>query len=190
MYRRAYSEVELLDMMGHDFRDGESYHVISGGDIDSLSFLKVILRQQDLEYCLLSTWCMALADVDEIASWIREGKIKSMDCYVGEIFPGSYYAEYAKLKEVIHAIGGRVAVFRNHSKVYAGYGKKFAFAIESSANVNTNPRAENTCITIGKEIYAFYREYYDGIVSFMKEEIEKIRATPIPKKEVAKQWKW
>ena len=62
--------------------------------------------------------------------------------------------------------GGRLAVFRNHSKIYAGYGEKFAFGIETSANVNTNPRTENGCITISKEIYEFYREYFDGIVSF------------------------
>lgn len=62
--------------------------------------------------------------------------------------------------------GGRVAFFRNHSKIYAGIGPKFAFGIETSANVNTNPRTENGCITISEEIYRFYKEYFDGITSF------------------------
>lgn len=67
-------------------------------------------------------------------------------------------------------VRGRVAVFRNHAKIYAGYGPKFAFGIESSANINTNPRTENGCITIGREIYEFYKEYFDGIISFIKDE--------------------
>jgi hypothetical protein len=63
---------------------------------------------------------------------------------------------------------GTISIFRNHSKVYAGKGEKYAFAIESSANINTNPRTEQTCITIGDDIYQFYKDYYSKIVSFEK----------------------
>ena len=167
LYRKAYSEVQLLDLVGCNFQDGESWHVISGGDIDSLSYLSLILRAQPLDYCLLSTWCMAMDDVQKIAEWLQTGKIKKLDCYVGEIFPGSYSREYNRLKEVTKGYG-RICVFRNHSKVYAGYGSKFHFAIESSANINANPRTEQTCITIGEDIYEFYKDYFDGIQSFEK----------------------
>jgi hypothetical protein len=86
--------------------------------------------------------------------------------YLGEIFPGTYKLEYALLKPIIEKYGGRVAIFKNHSKIFAGYGNKYAFGIETSANINTNPRTENGCITIGKEIYEFYKSYFDGIISF------------------------
>jgi hypothetical protein len=167
IYRRAFSETQLLDLTGLNYmKDGESYHFITGGDVDSLSFLKIILRQQDLKYCLFSTWCMASEDIYQIEEWLNNGKIKKIDAYVGEIFPGTYRLEYQLLKPVIEKHGGRVAVFRNHSKIYAGYGDKFYFGIQSSANINTNPRSENACITIGKEIYEFYKAYFDGIISF------------------------
>jgi len=168
IYRRAFSETQLLDILGFNFKNGESYHVITGGDVDALSFLKVILRQQKLEYCLFSTWCMASEDIYQIEEWLQNKTIKKIDAYVGEIFPGTYRMEYAKLKPIIEKYGGRVAVFKNHSKIFAGYGKKFHFGIETSANINTNPRTENGCITIGKDIYEFYKEYFDGIVSFIK----------------------
>jgi len=168
IYRRAFSETQLLDILNLDMKDGESYHIITGGDVDSLSLLKIILRQQDLEYCLFSTWCMASEDIFQIQDWLESGKIKKIDAYVGEIFPGTYKLEYRLLKPIIEKHGGRVAVFRNHSKIFAGYGKKFYFATEGSANINTNPRTENACITIGKEIYDFYKEYFDGIISFEK----------------------
>lgn len=165
LYRRAYSESQLLDILGIDFKDGECYHCITGGNVDALSYLKVILRQQDLEYCLFSTWCMAADDVLDIETWLNEGKIKKIDAYVGEIFPNSYPLEYARLIEIVPKFGGRVAVFRNHSKIFAGYGKKFYFGVETSANINTNPRVENGCMTIGKGIFDFYFEYYSGIKS-------------------------
>jgi hypothetical protein len=167
IYRRAFSETQLLDLVGMNYmQDGESYHFITGGDVDSLSYLKIILRQQDLDYCLLSTWCMASEDIYQIEEWLEMGKIKKMDAYVGEIFPGTYKLEYLMLKPIIEKYGGRVAVFRNHSKIYAGYGDKFSFGIETSANINTNPRTENGCITIGNDIYEFYKNYFDKIISF------------------------
>lgn len=59
-YRRAFSEMKLLDLCGEfKFTEGHSYNFLTGGDIDSLSFLKCILRQQDLEHCLAATWCLA-----------------------------------------------------------------------------------------------------------------------------------
>jgi len=167
-YRRAFSETQLLDIFDHEFRDGESHHVITGGDIDALSYLKIILRAQDLDYCLFSTWCMAAEDVYQMEDWLASGKIKKMDAYVGEIFPGTYKQEYALLKPMIESYGGRVAVFRNHSKIFAGYGDKFYFGIETSANINTNPRTENGCITIDRELFEFYKTYFDGIISFDK----------------------
>jgi len=170
-YRRAFSETQLLDLMwGEDYADGTSYHFITGGDVDALSYLKLILREQDLEYCLLSTWCMASEDIYQVEDWLNTGKIKRADAYMGEIFPNSYNLEWRLLCPIIRKHGGRVVVFRNHAKIFAGYGDRFAFGIQTSANVNTNPRAENGCITIGQDIYEFYREYFDGIISFVKEE--------------------
>ncbi len=167
-YRRAFSETQLLDltMKGFPFKDGDAYHFITGGDVDSLSYLKIILRQQKLDYCLLSTWCMAQEDIFQIRDYLDDGKIKRMDAYVGEIFPGTYRVEYNALKPIIERYGGRVCVFRNHAKIWAGTGKKFAFGIQTSANMNENPRTEQGCITIGKDIFEFYKAYFDGIVSF------------------------
>ena len=167
-YRRAFSETQLLDICDLPFKGGDSYHFITGGDVDGLSYLKIVLRQQDLDYCLFSTWCMASEDIYQIQDWLKSGKIKKMDAYVGEIFPGTYKLEYALLRPIIEAHGGRVAIFRNHAKIFAGYGEKFYFGIETSANINTNPRTENGCITIDKKLFEFYKEYFDGIVSFNK----------------------
>jgi hypothetical protein len=169
LYRRAFSETSLLDACGaFDFQDGHSYHFITAGDVDALSYLKAVLRQQPLNYCLFSTWCMAAEDILQIEEWMQAGRIEKLDAYVGEIFPNSYRVEYQMLKDLFarNKGAGRIAVFKNHSKIFAGTGPKFAFVVESSANINTNPRTENGCITIDRGLYEFYREYFDGIKSF------------------------
>lgn len=55
---------------------------------------------------------------------------------------------------------------RNHSKVMVLFGEKFDAVIESSANVNTNPRIENTVITVDSELALWYKNFFDGIKSF------------------------
>lgn len=167
LYRRAYSETQLLDVVDFRYEEGHSYHFITGGDVDSLSFLKTVLRQQDIDYLLFSTWCMAAEDIRQIDEWISEGRIRRMDAYVGEIFPTTYKVEWAMLKDMMQRHGcGRLVAFRNHSKIFAGYGR-FPFVIESSANINTNPRTENACITIDKGLFEFMKEYFDGINSIV-----------------------
>ena len=46
----------------------------------------------------------------------------------------------------------------------------FYFGIQTSANINTNPRTEQGSITGDRGIYDFYREYFDGIISFEKDD--------------------
>lgn len=163
---RISSEKKLLEILPTELQPGYSYHCISGGDIDSLSYIKHIINQQTLDYLLFSTWCLAVDDIEQMNIWLQTGKIARIDAYVGEIFPNSYKKEYLALCQMVSAYNGRVCTFRNHAKIFAGVGPKFAFAIESSANINTNPRAENTVITICPEIYAFYKDFFDHIKSF------------------------
>lgn len=165
--RRIKSELALEQVLPWHFENGAAYHCFSFGDVDSLTYLRAIVKQQRVEYALLSTWCMAITDVEEIEKWVQCGDLGRIDFYVGEIFQASYADIYLKLSELVRRCGGRVAIFRNHSKVMAGFGERFDFAIESSANVNTNPRSECTCITIDTGVARFYKEeVFDGIHSF------------------------
>ena len=169
IYRRAFSELKLLDCLNDEkLKEGHSYHFITGGDVDSLSFLMLALRTfKKLDYLLISTWCMANEDVLAIFELYDKGIVKNIDFYVGEIFPGSYKAEYRLLKEKVDERKcGRIAVFKNHSKTFAGISGNSGFYIQSSANINTNPQTEQACITVSKEAALFCKEFYDGIKSF------------------------
>ncbi len=167
LYRRAFNELQLMDIMPKEINQGETIHIISGGDVNSFSYLKWMLRKQDLEYLVISTWCMAMQDAEEIVKFVNNGQIKDLDIYVGEIFNSRYLDVYTYLNTYLNK--GRIATFKNHSKVYAGFGEQ-PFAITSSANVNTNPRTEQTNIFMDSEAATFYKEYYDGIVSFTEQD--------------------
>ena len=172
-YRRAFSEVKMLEAMKYvTLESGKTYNFITAGDVDSLSYLKIVLNQHNLDYVLASTWCMAAEDILQFINWYEDGRIKHLDMYLGEIFPGSYKIEWAMVKKFYNENpdAGRVAVFKNHSKIYAGcnIAANFYFGIQTSANINTNPRTEQGSITVDKGIFDFYKDYFDGIKSFVK----------------------
>lgn len=163
-------EIAAAEVWPATLEPGTSYHFISQGDVDALSYLAAILRTHRLDYLAFSTWCMALDDVAQIERWLIDGHIGRVDAYCGEIFPSQYADEHALLCDVIRTHGGRVCVFRNHSKLMIGYGPEdLAFVCESSANINTNPRAEQTAIHLDRGLADFYREFFDGVKSFNRD---------------------
>lgn len=169
LWRKAASEKALEDAMPWHFQEGDCYHCFSFGDVDSFSFFKMVLRQQPIKYAAISTWCMAGEDVTDLRRWHEQGLVGRVDFFMGEIFRGSYPDVYAATRQFIDECGGRLVIFRNHSKVMAIHGERFDCLIESSANVNTNPRSENTVLTVDRDLTAEYIQLFSEIIPFNKD---------------------
>ena len=167
---RILSEIALEKELPFHFESGVSYHCISKGNIDSLSYMRFVVRQQKIKYALLSTWAMAIEDVKEIRSWIEKGIVGRFDFYVGENlkYPTSF-PQYQLLIDTCKTFGGRVCLLRNHSKTAIFFGEKFDCVIESSANCNGNPRIEETVITMDTDLALFYKKFWDEQVSLDSE---------------------
>lgn len=166
--RRAKAERTLADILPARFEHGDSWHVISHGDIDALSYLRHALAGvTHFDHVLLSTWCIAKPDIDELTTWLDSGRIDQLDFYVGEIFPNQYGDEYEQAMRMSDIYGARLVIAKNHSKVTLAshHQSDYHLAIESSANVNTNPRIEQSTIHCSKDIVAFYRDFYHGLRS-------------------------
>lgn len=119
--RKALSEQHMNEVLDWHLEEGSAYHCISGGDVDFLTYMRGIVKQHPLEYCLFSTWCMAMEDAQEIVGWLKRGLIKRADVYVGEIFIQHYMAIFEFLAEEIPRYGGRLCMQRNHAKVMVGF---------------------------------------------------------------------
>ena len=165
--RRAKCEQVLSEILPAELDRDTSYHVMSHGDVDALSYLRHVVNAQSLDSVYLSTWCMALPDVQEIQSWLEAGRLGVVNWFVGEIFPNQYCDEYELVSKLVQRHGGRLCVARNHSKVMLEMNAEADYfaVIESSANVNTNPRIEQTAIHRNEDLYWFYRDFFDGLVS-------------------------
>lgn len=106
--RRAKSEQHLDEIMPTIETDA-SYHVLSHGDIDSMTYLIHLLKKNGpLDTLMISTWCMAMPDIEEIATALKTGMIGFCHFCVGEIFPGQYGPEYEAIRELERAGLARV----------------------------------------------------------------------------------
>ena len=166
--RRANAEKNLAGVLPARIDAGDSWHCISRGDIDSLSYLRHLLNGlPHLDLVVMSTWCIAKPDLEEIAAWLDSGRIDAFELYAGEIFPSQYGDEYETCLKLCNTYGIKLCIARNHSKVtLAGCAEANAWlVIESSANVNTNPRIEQTAIHHDRALFDFYRDFFHGIRS-------------------------
>jgi len=162
-FRRFTSEKRLEEVLDWDFEPGAAYHILSAGDIDSMSILRFVLRQQPLEYLLFSTWRMSLLDVQEFARLVKIGRIRRLDSYLSDRFNTLEDEAFAELLNLHKTHGGRVALTWNHSKTFVGFGPRFSFVAEGSANINTNRRIETTCVTINHDLALFYKDFFDSV---------------------------
>lgn len=165
--RRAKCEAALQEILPSKLEMGTSYHVISHGDVDSLSYLMHIVKNTPLDAVLISTWCMAMPDLEWLREQVETWRVGKIDFVLGEIFPASYPDEYDACKQIEADELGSFRIAKNHAKIILGSHAESGlhFAIESSANLNTNPRIEQTAIHLDKTLHDFYADFFAGIKS-------------------------
>lgn len=167
---RTTSEILLEDVMPWHFQNGCAYHIFAYGTIMSISFLRLILKQQPLEYLSISSLSMSPTDLAILEKWVDKGLVKRLDLYAHQFVGAQQMSCYTTAFELAKKTGGRVGLLRNHSKVMTGFGEKFDFVIEGSANLCSNGNCEQVCINIDSGLARWYKEeIFDNIQSFNRD---------------------
>lgn len=123
IHRRSYGVEQMIDAMNFErFKNGHSYHIMTSGKCDALSFLKlVLLNYKNLKYLLISSWVISGEDILQLEEWLTNGVISKIDFYLGEIYPKQYSVEWQMLNKLRDKTDcGRIKVFRNHAKILSG----------------------------------------------------------------------
>lgn len=146
---------------------GYSYHVISKGDVDALSYLTMLIENHGpFDDFYGSTWTMSRQDCELLDKYLESGLIKKISFFTGEYFAKRETSVYATLLKVIEKHQGRMRMFKNHCKLLLveNQANQFWAVAEGSANFTTNPRAEQTTITASRELYDFYKGWFEELL--------------------------
>lgn len=165
---RLLSEKQLADNMDWHLEKGAAYHIVSYGDVDELTFIRHVAHDQRIEYAAIASWAIAQVDADMLDDMVARGIIGRIDYIVGDVFRTHlrYRSIKTTLEKTAARCGGRVLTCRTHMKAAALFGEKYDCVIESSANIETNPRGEQTCITVDAGLALFYKEWLDNLPNF------------------------
>jgi hypothetical protein len=163
---RVHREENLRKVFPEKVEAGTAYHFLSSGDIDQLSYPTVLIEKMGLFDCFYcSTWTMTHLDVQIIEGWAERGLIQSPTFAVGEYFQKRETAAYATLAAMLQRTGGRLRCFPNHAKlVLMGSAARDEWMVlTGSSNLSMNPRCEQTILWNDREIFEFYRGWFESL---------------------------
>ena len=164
--RRVTSDEQLAELVPARIEAGHSCHVLSSGKVDVLSFTRHLLAGAGwLAYVLITTWRINRDDLEQFAHWLNAGLIERFDLVIDLRFARLSPDEYRFALELARKYGGFVTLCRNHTKITLASNPQadIWYVLESSANVNTNLRLEQTAIHNCRALFDFYREAFDAI---------------------------
>ena len=164
--RRAKSNAKLTEILPRQIEEGESWHVLSSGDIDVLSFTAHLISQTTyFEYLLIATWRINLEDLKVVRKWVESGLVERFDLIIDVRFQRLSPDEYQFAKELAREFSGRIVLARNHAKVtlLKSLERNIFYVLESSANVNTNHRLEQTTLHASRSLFEFYETFFKSL---------------------------
>lgn len=168
LWRKAYGVEQFLDCLRFDPpRHGYSIHVITGGNVDMICYLKyLMLHFPRMERVVVTTWCLGSAEILLLEQWYQQQRIGSIDMYTGEHCKQQYKVEWAKLERMKEAgIVRRLVCSTIHCKLILCDTGREKMVVETSSNFNMNPRIEQGCITMNDELFDFYDAYLSRLAN-------------------------
>lgn len=164
--RRIKNDADMARLLPATIAQGDSWHVLSTGDLDVLSFLRHLLAGVDyFASVLVTTWRINRDDLEQIQAWLDAGRIETFHLIIDQRFGRLAPDEYKLAQTIAADYGGSVTCCLNHSKITlcdAPHADQW-LVVESSANVNTNHRFEQTAVHNSRELHNFYQQAFDRV---------------------------
>lgn len=159
-YRVLSRLADAAELIG-DLRDGDNVTGLTAGQFSAIDLLEHLVGQLGPADAAISTWTTGLYDVHRARQLRQNGGLRVIRMLLDA-------ATFKKSPEfsgpLIEALG--VDAFRClsvHAKITIVHGERGDAVMRSSMNLNKNLRTEQFDITVGGEVVAFYREWFDAL---------------------------
>lgn len=164
---RAARTKDLRRTWPATLEDGVAYHWITAGDVDAGSFLTLAMDSVGHASRLaVSTWTMAREDVGLFVDYLDTNRVDHLTVLTGEYFAQRETAVYATLLQAMTARPhAHLRKLKNHTKLIVIDSAECAMVIATSANMTTNPRAEQHVLTVSRPLAEFYFSWFDEILA-------------------------
>lgn len=146
----------------------ESLKIISfSGGFASISFVKSIAEREVIEYLFASTLRVGERQAQILDDLEFSGRIKHAEFIVGGIMKTdeeSRYNYYEAFCRICKKNRWRYVVVNNHSKIILMQTQRNFYVLETSSNLNENPKIEQFSFENNKELFDFYKEFFEKVM--------------------------
>lgn len=145
------------------------YKLISfSGGFASVSFIKAVADAEIIEELTASTLRIGEKQFEYLAKLRKDGRLLSARFFIGSLMAEdekkeAKYNYYGKFNEFCDQNGWRRITVNNHSKIILMRTKENYYVLETSSNLNENPKIEQYSFENSKELYDFYYKFFDAL---------------------------
>ncbi len=155
--RRTKTAAEVMD----GFDEETSIHALTKGQFslyDVLTAITEIIGPASLD---ISTWTASKTDVGVVCDWLGEGRILSSRWLVDLTFQRRTPEVATQIRRLFGDDAIRVA--QNHAKLAVLTNDRWSVIVQTSMNLNFNPRFESFTAANDPELSKFYRDIFDEV---------------------------
>jgi len=148
-------------------KENEIFKFISTGGFSTICFIKFISNIAKINSLCVSTLRVGKKELKMLDYLYKQNKIGKVSFIVGSLMSNDSvkvkkYGYYEDLEKVCKTNGWTVIPAKNHSKVLLFDTKEGKFVIETSSNLNENPKIEQFSFEKSEELYNFYKQIFDS----------------------------
>ena len=165
---------QLAALVGAPPKPSEAFKMLSvGGGFSSLAIIKYIADREGIEELYCSTFRIGRRHFDELAKLKARGKIGVAHFVTSQTqertdeiaeYNGTRYNYYEYMIERCRAFGWELKSFDNHSKLLLMRTRENWYTVETSSNLNENPKMEQFCWENDQTLFEWYRELFGQLL--------------------------
>lgn len=165
---KSVSDLNKLTMSKLPVDDVYKFISVSGG-FSSVSFIKLVAEKEKILELTASTLRIGEKQFNYLSDLNKKGKLDKATFFIGSIMKSDKnhnkgkYDYYTKFVNVCEENKWKTIVVNNHSKIILMRTDKNYYVLETSSNLNENPKIEQFSFENNKELYDFYYKFFEMV---------------------------
>lgn len=136
--------------------EGHEIFGFTGGEFSLIDIISACVDAAQKPNLVISTWTAAKAEMDHVFRFLESGKIRHAQWIVDRSFPNRQPELCQALRDIFG--DGCIRVQRVHCKFALIGDKDSGLILQTSANLNRNPRIENVSVSPCPVFYFAYQQ--------------------------------
>jgi hypothetical protein len=155
--RRSNTAREAIDGFGQEC----SIHALTKGQFSLLDVLDAIVATTGPVEVNISTWTAARLDIHVLSEWLKVGRVHGVRWLVDMTLHRRDPLITQQIRDLFGKNSMRVAM--NHAKITLLTNDEWSVVVQSSMNLNMNPRFEQIQIAHDPELCQFYMDFFNEV---------------------------